>query len=69
MGPRKRVLDDGVGSSSGGENQTWPYDKCVRMRLSILKWLSETQDEIERFEARYVAKGFEQIYGIDFFET
>ena len=35
----------------------------------VLKINRGAQDEIKGFRARYVAKGFEQVYGVDFFET
>ena len=42
-------------------------------RLLPAKWVLKinrgAQGEIKGFRARYVAKGFEQVYGVDFFET
>ena len=35
----------------------------------VLKIKRGLQSEIERFKARYVAKGFTQVHGVDFYET
>ena len=42
-------------------------------RLLPAKWVLKikrgAQGEIERLKATYVARGFEQVHGVDFFET
>ena len=35
----------------------------------VFKIMRGAQGEIERFKARYVAQGFEQVYEVDFCET
>ena len=44
------------------------HSACMWVRR-ILTIKCGAQGEIERFKARYVSNGFEQMYGFDFFET
>jgi hypothetical protein len=56
------------------ENQTWdlvplPYGR----KLVICRWVYKTKrvadGQINRYKARLIAKGFQQLHGIDYDET
>jgi hypothetical protein len=72
----KRAMDLEMGSLD--ENHTWdlyPIDKIHVHKKEILsgKWVykikRDTDNNIERFKARWVVRGFEQIEGLNYNET
>ena len=46
-----------------------PLSAAALTGKRVLKIKRGAQGEIERFKARYVVRGFEQIHGLDFHET
>ncbi len=68
----KKAMDDEY--SSLLENETWVLERLPAGRKSVGgKWTFrvklDSKGEVSRFKARYVAKGYSQIPGRDFFET
>ena len=55
-------------------NNTWtlvdkPQDKNVLPGKWVYKVKYSTDGEVDKYKAKYVAKGFVQVEGLDFFET
>ena len=55
-------------------NNTWtfvdkPQDKNVLPGRWVYKVKYSADGEVDKYKARYVAKGFAQVEGLDFFET
>ena len=56
------------------ENETWslverPKDKIVINGKWVVKVKQNEEGEIDKYKARYVAKGYAQVEGVDFNET
>ncbi|KAI1006264.1 hypothetical protein K3495_g1956, partial [Podosphaera aphanis] len=59
---------------SFAENNVWdivprPEGRKIVSAKWVCKFKGNAQGEVERFKARYVAKGFPQVQGLDFDET
>ena len=60
--------------NSLNDNSDWtlvdrPKDRKVITERWVYKIKTEEQGNIDKFTARYVAKGFMQVPGLDFYET
>jgi hypothetical protein len=59
------------------QNETWKFlkrtDLPPEMKTNISKWVFERKQRTDgngiRYKARLVARGFEQVYGIDYLDT
>ena len=68
----QRAMDDEIDSLK--ENNTWSIIDCPKGEPVVGgKWVFnlklDKEGEISKYKARYVAQGFSQVYGRDYFET